>query len=62
MFDGHAFYVTNLLKRISSKRCNKPFSGFFFWGGGTCGPSPENPNVVHFVDSKSSDRDVTEHN
>ena len=29
--------------------------------GGTCGPSPENPNVVHFVDSKNSDRDVTEH-
>ena len=29
--------------------------------GGTCGPSPENPNVVHFVDSKNSNRDVTEH-
>ena len=29
--------------------------------GGTCGPSPENPNVVHFVDSKNSDRDVKAH-
>ena len=26
--------------------------------GGTCCPSPENPSVVHFVDSKKSDRDV----
>ena len=24
-------------------------------------PSPENPNVVHFVDSKNSDRDVKAH-
>ena len=31
--------------------------------GGTyaCGPSPENPNVVHIVDSKNSDRDVKAH-
>ena len=29
--------------------------------GGACGPSPENPNVVHFVDSKNSDRDVKVH-
>ena len=26
--------------------------------GGTCGPSPENPNVVHFFDSKNCDRDI----
>ena len=45
---------------ISSKRGNRPFSGRLFFCG-TCGPSPENPNVVHFVDSKNSDRDVTEH-
>ena len=25
---------------------------------GTCGQSPENPNVAHFVDSKNSDRAV----
>ena len=34
-----------------------------FWSfaslvGRTCGPSPENPDVVDFVDSKNSDRDV----
>ena len=29
--------------------------------GGTCGPSPENPNEVHFVDSKNCDRDVKAH-
>ena len=34
------------------------FSDVSFW---TCGPSPENPNVVHFVDSKNSDRDVKAH-
>ena len=44
---------------ISSKRFNRPFSGVSCCG--TCGPSPENSNVVHFVDSKNSDRDVTEH-
>ena len=26
--------------------------------GGTCCPSPENPSVAHFVDSKNSDHDV----
>ena len=25
--------------------------------GGTCCPSPENPSIVHFVDSKNSDRE-----
>ena len=34
------------------------FCSFASLVGGTCGPSPENPNVVHFVDSKNSDRDV----
>ena len=29
--------------------------------GGTCGPSPENPNVVHFVDSKNCYFDVKAH-
>ena len=29
--------------------------------GGTCGPSPENTNVVHFVDLKNCDRDVKAH-
>ena len=30
--------------------------------GGTCGLGPENPNEVHFVDSKNSgDRDVKAH-
>ena len=29
--------------------------------GGMCGPSLEHPNVVHFVDSKNSDRDVKAH-
>ena len=28
---------------------------------GTSGPSPENRNVVHFFDSKNSDRDVKAH-
>ena len=33
--------------------CNiMTFCSFASLVGGTCGPSPENPNVVHFVDSK----------
>ena len=38
-----------------------PFCSFASLVGGTCGLSPENPNVVHFVDSKNSDRDVKAH-
>ena len=34
------------------------FCSFASFVGGTCGPSPGNPNVVHFVGSKNSDRDV----
>jgi len=34
------------------------FCSFASLVGGTCGPSPENPNVVHFVDSKNCDCDV----
>ena len=37
------------------------FCSFASLVGGTCGPSPENPNVLHFVDSKNSDRDVKAH-
>ena len=37
------------------------FCSFASLVGGKCGPSPENPNVVHFVDSKNSDRDVKAH-
>ena len=37
------------------------FCSFASLVGGTCGPSPEHPNVVHFVDSKNSDRDVRAH-
>ena len=37
------------------------FSSFASLGGGTCGPSPENTNVVHFVDLKNYDRDVKAH-
>ena len=37
------------------------FCSFASLVGGTFGPSPENPNVVHFVDSKNSDRDVKPH-
>ena len=37
------------------------FCSFASLVDGTCGPSPENPNVVHFVDSKHSDRDVKAH-
>ena len=37
------------------------FCSFASLVGGTCGPSPENPNVAHFVDSKSSDSDVKVH-
>ena len=37
------------------------FCSFASLVGGTCGPSPDNPNVVHFVDSKNSDRDVKAH-
>ena len=37
------------------------FCSFASLVGGTCGPSPENPNVVHFVYSKNSDRDVKAH-
>ena len=35
------------------------FCSFASLVGGTRGPSPENPTVVHFVDSKNSDRDET---
>ena len=38
------------------------FCSFVSLVGGTCGPSPENPNVVHFVYlNKNSDRDVKAH-
>ena len=37
------------------------FRSFASLVGGTCGTSPENPNVFHFVDSKNSDRDVKAH-
>ena len=37
------------------------FYSFSSLVGGTCGPSPENPNVVNFVDSKNRDRDVKVH-
>ena len=37
------------------------FCSFASLVGGTCGQSSENPNVVYFVDSQNSDRDVTEH-
>ena len=34
------------------------FCSFASLVGGTCGPSPERPNVVHVVDLKNCDRDV----
>ena len=34
------------------------FCSFASLVGGTCGPSPENSNVVHFVDFKNCNRDV----
>ena len=34
------------------------FCSFASLVGGTCGISPENTNVVHFVDLKNCDRDV----
>ena len=37
------------------------FCSFASFVGGTCGPSPENPNVVHLVDLKNSERDVKAH-
>ena len=37
------------------------FCSFASLVGGTCGPSPENPNVVHFLDFKNYDRDVKAH-
>lgn len=37
------------------------FCSFASLVGGTCGPSPENTNVVHFVDLKNCDRDVKAH-
>ena len=37
------------------------FCSFASLVGETCGPIPENPNVVNFVDSKNSDRDVKAH-
>ena len=38
------------------------FCSFACLVGGTCGPSPENPNVVlHFVDLKKCDCDVKAH-
>ena len=38
-----------------------PFCSFASLVGGTCGPSLENPNVVHFVDLKNCDCDVKSH-
>ena len=37
------------------------FCSFASLVGGTCGPSPENPYIVHFVDLKNCDRDVKAH-
>ena len=37
------------------------FCSFASLVGGTCGPSPENPNVVHFVYLKNCDHDVKVH-
>ena len=37
------------------------FCSFASLVGGTCGPRPENPNVVHFVDLKNCDCDVKAH-
>ena len=37
------------------------FCSFASLVGRTCGPSPENPNVVDFVDLKNFDRDVKAH-
>ena len=52
-------------KRVSIKyeiSCVKmAFCGFASLVGGACGPSPENPNVVHFVDFKNCNRDLNAH-
>ena len=37
------------------------FCSFASLVGGACGPSPENPTVVQFVDLKDCNRDVTAH-
>ena len=37
------------------------FCSFASLVGGTCGPSLENTNVVHFVDLKNCDHDVKAH-
>lgn len=37
------------------------FCSFASLVGGACGPSPENPNAVQFVDLKNCDRDVNAH-
>ena len=39
----------------------KAFCSFVSLVGGTCCPSPENKNVVHFVDCKNCNRDVKAH-
>ena len=37
------------------------FYSFVSLVDGTFGPSPENPNVVHFADLKNCDRDMKAH-
>ena len=37
------------------------FCSFASLVGGMCDPSPENPNLVHFVDLKNCDCDVKAH-
>ena len=48
-------------KAVATSCVITAFCSFASLVGETCGPSPESPNVVHFVDSKNSDRDVKVH-
>ena len=48
----------NALSLIIASCVRMAFCSFASLVGGTCGPSPENTNIVHFVDLKNCDRDV----
>ena len=54
----HVISIKHEISLIIASCVMMAFCSFVSLVGGTCCPSPENKNVVHFVDCKNCNRDV----
>ena len=57
----HVVSIKHEISLIIASCVMMAFCSFVSLVGGACYPSPENKNVVHFVDCKSCVRDVKAH-